>query len=109
MAILEKSYELAAKYNLNGEQNGQVAQVTPAGTITQKPQAYPVQAVRENTVSGLQQPMNDVEFIQAYSQTGTTVSIRQSARVTQWEKHDSCLHPPRPNPDRRANGQTAVA
>ena len=23
MAILEKSYELAAKYNLNGEQNGQ--------------------------------------------------------------------------------------
>lgn len=47
MAILEKSYELAAKYNLNGEQNGQVAQVTPAGTITQKPQAYPVQAVRE--------------------------------------------------------------
>lgn len=68
MAILEKSYELAAKYNLNGEQNGQVAQVAPAGTITQKPQAYPVQAVRENTVSGLQQPMNDVEFIQAYSQ-----------------------------------------
>ena len=68
MAILEKSYELAAKYNLNGEQNGQVAQVAPAGTITQKPQAYPVQAVRENTVSRLQQPMNDVEFIQAYSQ-----------------------------------------
>ena len=27
MAILEKSYELAAKYNLNGEQNGQAAQV----------------------------------------------------------------------------------
>ena len=68
MAILEKSYELAAKYNLNGEQNGQVAQVTPAGTITQKPQAYPVQTVRENTVSGLQQPMNDADFIRAYSQ-----------------------------------------
>lgn len=68
MAILEKSYELAAKYNLNGGQTGQVAQVTPTGTITQKPQALPVQAVRENTVSGLQQPMSDAQFVQAYSQ-----------------------------------------
>ncbi|MDD3039286.1 conjugative transposon protein TraM [Bacteroides sp.] len=71
MAMLEKSYELAAKYMNNGQQSGQsggMAQVTPTASITQKPQAAPVQALRENTVSGLQQPMSDAEFIRAYSQ-----------------------------------------
>ena len=68
MALLEKSYELAARYINDGGQNGQVAQVPVAGTVTQKPQAQPVQAIRETTVSGLQQPMNDADFIRAYSQ-----------------------------------------
>ena len=68
MALLEKSYELAARYMNDGGQNGQVAQVPVAGTVTQKPQALPVQAVRETTVSGLQQPMNDADFSRAYSQ-----------------------------------------
>lgn len=71
MAMLEKSYELAAKYMNNGQQPGQsggMAQITPTTPITQKPQAAPVQALRENAVSGLQQPMSDAEFIRAYSQ-----------------------------------------
>ena len=68
MALLEKSYELAAKYLNDGGQNGQTAQVPVAGTVTQKPQAQPVQAIRETTVSGLQQPMSDAVFIRAYSQ-----------------------------------------
>lgn len=71
MAMLEKSYELAAKYMNNGQQPGQsggMAQVTPTAPITQKTQAAAVQALRENTVSGLQQPMSDAEFIRAYSQ-----------------------------------------
>ena len=68
MALLEKSYELAAKYMKDGGQNGQVVQVPVAGTVTQKPQAQPVQAIREMTVSGLQQPMSDADFIRAYSQ-----------------------------------------
>lgn len=68
MALLEKSYELAAKYMNDGGQNGLVAQVPVAGTVTQKPQAQPVQAIRETTVSGLQQPMSDADFIRAYSQ-----------------------------------------
>ena len=68
MALLEKSYELAAKYMNEGGQNGQVAQVPVAGTVTQKPQAQPVQAIWETTVSGLQQPMSDADFIRAYSQ-----------------------------------------
>jgi len=68
MALLEKSYELAAKYMNDGGQNGQTAQVPVAGTVTQMPQAQPVQAIRETTVSGLQQPMSDADFIRAYSQ-----------------------------------------
>ena len=68
MALLEKSYELAAKYMNEGGQNGQTAQVPVAGTVTQKPQAQPVQAIRETTVSGLQQPVSDADFIRAYSQ-----------------------------------------
>lgn len=68
MALLEKSYELAAKYMNDGGQNGQTAQVPVVGTVTQKPQAQPVQAIRETTVSGLQQPVSDADFIRAYSQ-----------------------------------------
>ena len=66
MALLEKSYELAARY-MNGRQ-GQVAQVPVTGGIERKPDAVAVQALRETTVSGLQQPMSDADFIRAYSQ-----------------------------------------
>ena len=66
MALLEKSYELAARY-MNGGQ-GQVAQVPVTGDIERKPDAVAVQALRETTVSGLQQPMSDADFIRAYSQ-----------------------------------------
>ena len=68
MAMLEKSYELAAKYINNGQQPGQPGvihrlRIPHLSPITQKPQAAPVQALRENTVSGLQQPMSNVEFM----------------------------------------------
>ena len=66
MALLEKSYELAAKYMNSGQ--GQVAQVPVTGGIDRKPDAVAVQAIRETTVSGLQQPMSDADFIRAYSQ-----------------------------------------
>lgn len=65
MALLEKSYELAARYMNDG---GQVAQVPVTGNIERKPDAVAVQALRETTVSGLQQPMSDADFIRAYSQ-----------------------------------------
>lgn len=68
MALLEKSYELAAKYMNDGGQNGQTAQVPITGGIERKSDAVAVQALRETTVSGLQQPMSDADFIRAYSQ-----------------------------------------
>ena len=73
MALLEKSYELAAKYMNDGGQNrerGQIAQIPTAGQNGGGigTPAIPVQAIRETTVSGLQQPMSDADFIRAYSQ-----------------------------------------
>lgn len=67
LALLEKSYELAAKYMNNGQEQS-IKQVTPTASIQGKVQALPVKAVTETTVSGLQIPMSDAEFIAAYSQ-----------------------------------------
>lgn len=74
MALLEKSYELAAKYMNDGGQNrerGQIAQIPTAGQNGGGigTPAIPVQAIRETTVSGLQQPMSNADFIRAYSQS----------------------------------------
>ena len=74
VALMEKSYELAAKYmGQNGQagQSGTIVQVPVTGQNsgqgTGKP-AVAVQAARQQTVSGLQQPMSDAEFMRAYSQ-----------------------------------------
>ena len=60
VALMEKSYELAAKY-MNGQngqssQPGQIAQVTPSAPVQSKGNATPVKSVSDRTVSGLQQP-----------------------------------------------------
>lgn len=71
---MEKSYELAAKYmGQNGQagQNGAIVQVPVTGQNTGQgtgKSAVAVQAARQQTVSGLQQPLSDAEFMRAYSQ-----------------------------------------
>lgn len=58
VALMEKSYELAAKYmGQNGRDGNGLGQPAVA-----------VQAARERTVSGLQQPLSDAEFMRRYSQ-----------------------------------------
>lgn len=66
VALMEKSYELAAKY-MNGGQQEQVAQVIPTAPIQEKGSTTSVKAVSDRTVSGLQQPMSNAEFIAEYS------------------------------------------
>lgn len=70
VALMEKSYELAAKY-MNGQngqlQPGQIAQVTPSAPVQEKGSTTTVKAVSDRTVSGLQQPMSNAEFIAEYS------------------------------------------
>mgnify|MGYP000388718572 FL=1 len=74
VALMEKSYELAAKYmGQNGQagQSGAIVQVPVTGQNTGQGMGKPaiaVQAARQQTVSGLQQPMSDAEFMRAYSQ-----------------------------------------
>lgn len=74
VALMEKSYELAAKYmGQNGQagQNGTIVQVPVTGQSNGQAAGKPavaVQAARQQTVSGLQQPMSDAEFMRAYSQ-----------------------------------------
>ena len=65
VALMEKSYELAAKY-MNGGQQEQVAQVIPTAAVQGKGNATPVKSVSDRTVSGLQQPMSNSEFIAEY-------------------------------------------
>lgn len=74
VALMEKSYELAAKYmGQNGQagHGGAIVQVPVTGQNTGQGMGKPavaVQAARQQTVSGLQQPMSDAEFMRAYSQ-----------------------------------------
>ena len=91
VALMEKSYELAAKY-MGGQNNGkpepaQAAEPYPvqkAGKNT----ATPVRQVTHQVVSALGQPMNNAEFVASFSQErnrsfntavgGTTVSDRNT-------------------------------
>ena len=73
LALMEKSYELAARYM--GGQNGQGGQVqavtTPQPTVraaSDKTMATPVKQVHEQVVSALSQPMSNEEFVAAHSQ-----------------------------------------
>ena len=64
VALMEKSYELAAKYM---GQNGKDGAAVQNDTSPRQP-AVAVQVARERTVSGLQQPLSDAEFMRRYSQ-----------------------------------------
>ena len=66
VALMEKSYELAAKY-MNGGQPEQVVPITPSAPVQSKGNATPVKSVADRTISGLQQPMSNSEFIAEYS------------------------------------------
>lgn len=72
VALLEKSYELAAKYQSGGGNNaGQAAQPKETGEVmparNDKTVAEPVSGVRRTVVSALPQPMTDSAFIADYS------------------------------------------
>lgn len=74
IALLEKSYELAAKYMPNGQNgNGQTVTAHPNEGQTPtvrngKAVAMPVGTVTRQVVSSLVQPMSDTEFVAGYAQ-----------------------------------------
>lgn len=71
VALLEKSYELAAKYRNGGNNAGQTArtdgtEMTESNAGEKKMKAEPVSGVRPLTVSALPQPLTDSAFIADY-------------------------------------------
>lgn len=69
IALLEKSYELAAKYTgKNGQQENTVTEGNEKPAVRNgKAVAMPVGQVRERVVSSLAQPMSDAEFVAGYT------------------------------------------
>ncbi|MBT9912547.1 conjugative transposon protein TraM [Phocaeicola dorei] len=71
VALLEKSYELAAKYMPAGQ--GGASQAAATGKPEQKPSrngkavAVPVNQIAVNVVSALAQPMDDAEFMRTHA------------------------------------------
>jgi conjugative transposon TraM protein len=66
-ALLEKSYQMAAKYM--PQQAGQTAESgTTVPSMKDKVNVQPVKQVRHNVVSLLAAPMSDDEFIESFSQ-----------------------------------------
>jgi len=62
VALMEKSYELAAKY-MGGQNGGQ-----PSAEQREKNKAMPIRQVEHQVVSSLSQPISNAEFVAALSQ-----------------------------------------
>ena len=99
MALMEKSYELAARYM--GGQNGQTGQQTtvtaPQPTVraaSDKAVASPVKQVHEQVVSALGQPMTREEFMEAHLQErnyGFHTAVGKAA-VTEKNTISACVY-----------------
>jgi len=67
MALMEKSYELAARYN-----GKQTPSVTPRDAGKDGPSEKPVKRIRQEVVSSLAQPVSDGDFIAGTSEERNT-------------------------------------
>ena len=100
MAPLGKSPTNWRQNTLNdGGQNGQMAQVPVAGTVTQKPQVQPVQAIRGNDRIGIAATRERCRLYPGL-QPATKLRLQHGGRhgLRYGQEHDSRLHTPRPNP-----------
>jgi len=67
MALMEKSYELAARYN-----GKQTPSVIPTDDRKDRTSVKPVKRIRQEVVSSLAQPVNDGDFIAGVSEERNT-------------------------------------
>ena len=113
VALLEKSYELAAKYQ-NDNNAGQAAQPDETGgsvsTGRKEHEGRTVSDVRRTVVSALPQPMTDSAFIADYS-GGTQLRLPHRHRCggNDGEEHHRRLCAGRPDADGRADGEAPAA
>ena len=105
LALLEKSYQLAAKYmpqNQGQPFTGQPGTSPTVSAENKQPEAYrngkaqinPIGEVREQVVSGLAQPMSDSAFIAGYSQERNIGFHTAVGTAGQAEKNTirACIH-----------------
>ena len=89
MALLEKSYELAAKYN-----NRQAVETPSPVRKAEDKKAIPVKQVHNEVVSSLSRPMSDEEFISAFSgerNAGFNTAVGRKT-VTEGNTIAACVH-----------------
>ena len=89
MALMEKSYELAAKYN-----NRQAVETPSPVRKAEAKKAIPVKQVHNEVVSSLSRPMSDEEFISAFSRernAGFNTAVGRKT-VTEGNTIAACVH-----------------
>lgn len=89
MVLMEKSYELAAKYN-----NRQAAETPSPVRKAEDKKAIPVKQVHNEVVSSLSRPMSDEEFISAFSgerNAGFNTAVGRKT-VTEGNTISACVH-----------------
>ncbi len=89
MALMEKSYELAAKYN-----NRQAVETPSPVRKAEDKKAIPVKQVHNEVVSSLSRPVSDEEFISAFSgerNAGFNTAVGRKT-VTEGNTIAACVH-----------------
>jgi len=95
MALMEKSYELAARY-MGGQNGGKPEQAAEPATVQKgkKNTAMPIKKVEHQVVSSLAQPMSNTEFVAAFSQErnrGFNTAVG-TAEVSDRNTIPACVH-----------------
>lgn len=95
VALMEKSYELAAKY-MGGQNGGKPEQAAEPATVQKgkKNTATPVRQVTRQVVSSLAQPMSNAEFVATFSQErnrGFNTAVG-TAEVSDRNTIPACVH-----------------
>jgi conjugative transposon TraM protein len=84
VALLEKSYELAAKY-MGGESNSESN--ANEGKSGKKIEVVPISGVKQQIVSSLNQPMSDLDFVKHFSRERNFDFNTVAAEETSGEKN----------------------
>lgn len=89
MALMEKSYELAARYN-----GKQPVQVSSAENERERTAAKPVKRMRHQVVSSLSRPLSDEEFVAAFTGERNTDFHTPVGRTLTSDKNtiEACVH-----------------
>lgn len=90
--LMEKSYQLAAKYLPNGGAKTENVAEASATSKSKKPKATPVRQIRKSVVSSLVPPMSDEEFVQSYSERNQFYTACGNEPESDKNTISACVH-----------------